>query len=411
MREWIAERPMLVRFVLFAVVLLGVGVGCYMWGKKSAPPAVVDTAENKLIHGLNVNSHTGDSTRPVAYIFEKIPVTRGEFGEYLITRFGAERVDFMVNRKIVEMECAKHRIVVTDEEVEKRFQEDLGMFGPTRLTRTEFVNSVLKRFGKTESEWREDVIRPKLWMEKLIVLQKGVVITDDDIQKAFEAKFGPQVECRMIAFDKDTAHAKMRVWENARKGAKEFIEEARKQPIPTLAASEGKVPAIHRHFGDKILEDVAFGLKVGDVSGLIELKDGSVVILLCERHISENKLASLSNERTRLRDEMYSMRMAQRIPEVFQQLRQAANVKVVLSDNALVPVSYTPPLPQVPQVVTPSGPKIEIPPPPTPGEVIVPKGVTPLPEPMPLPPLKIDPPPPMPVAPMPMPMPMPEVKK
>jgi hypothetical protein len=156
---------------------------------------------------------------------------------------------------------------------------------------------------------------------------------------------------------------------------------------------------------------VAFGLKVGDVSGLIELKDGSVVILLCERHISENKLASLSNERTRLRDEMYSMRMAQRIPEVFQQLRQAANVKVVLSDNALVPVSYTPPLPQVPQVVTPSGPKIEIPPPPTPGEVIVPKGVTPLPEPMPLPPLKIDPPPPMPVAPMPMPMPMPEVKK
>ena len=91
-----------------------------------------------------------------------------ELGEYLILRFGAERLEFMVNRKIVEMECAKHGIRCEDVEVEQRFRQDLSSFGKLPLTEKEFVQNVLKRFGKTLIEWKEDVIRPKILMEKLV---------------------------------------------------------------------------------------------------------------------------------------------------------------------------------------------------------------------------------------------------
>ena len=54
----------------------------------------------------------------------------------------------MINRKIVEMECRKYNIFATNQEVEQRFRQDLKSFN-TPLTEQEFVNSILRRFGKT----------------------------------------------------------------------------------------------------------------------------------------------------------------------------------------------------------------------------------------------------------------------
>src|SRR5436190_293541 len=58
------------------------------------------------------------SRRVVAYIYGNVPVTREDLGEYLIARFGVERVDFLVNHKIVNMACQAKGIVITDGEVE-----------------------------------------------------------------------------------------------------------------------------------------------------------------------------------------------------------------------------------------------------------------------------------------------------
>ena len=38
----------------------------------------------------------------MATIYGNIPITREELGEFLISRFGADRLEFLVNRKIVE---------------------------------------------------------------------------------------------------------------------------------------------------------------------------------------------------------------------------------------------------------------------------------------------------------------------
>jgi len=399
-------NPWLLRRMVVLVMLIAVGTGAFYAGKRQNAKANPDNAAGPDFTD-RVTQTSSPSGRVCAYLYDKVPVSREEFGEYLIARVGPERLDFMLNRKIVETECRKHGIFANDAEVDARFEKELGSFGATRLTKEEFVNSILKRFNKTLYEWREDVIRPKLMMEKLV--RPTIKITDKDIQDSFEARFGPQVEVRMIVLDRDNIRLKAKIWEEARKGKEAFMDQAKKQPIPHLAMEGGKVPPIHRHFGDKSMEDAAFALKEGEVSSPIDLKDGSVVILLCEKQVPANKTVTMTGElRTKLYEEMFEMRVQQRIPEVFREMRHFANPRPVLVENAIQLTSHTPPpLPELPKSTVPAPTQtIHIPAPPTPGEVVVPKGleVAPILPSVPLPAPK-DIPPPMPTAVTPMPMP------
>ena len=47
------------------------------------------------------------SQRVVAYIHGTVPVTREELGEYLIARYGHDRLEMFVNRRIIEIACSR----------------------------------------------------------------------------------------------------------------------------------------------------------------------------------------------------------------------------------------------------------------------------------------------------------------
>ena len=49
----------------------------------------------------------------VAMIYGNVPVTREELGEFLIARGGYEKVDLLVNKRIIEVEAARRNITVT----------------------------------------------------------------------------------------------------------------------------------------------------------------------------------------------------------------------------------------------------------------------------------------------------------
>src|SRR5471032_481584 len=101
------------------------------------------------------------------------------------------------------MQCQAKNVYVTDAEVDMQFREELKGFGPN-MTAQDFTNQVLKRFNKSLFEWKEDVIRPKLLLARLC--QPMVEVTQQDLLNAIEARYGPKVQCRMIAFAKDDRH-------------------------------------------------------------------------------------------------------------------------------------------------------------------------------------------------------------
>jgi hypothetical protein len=349
-------------------VILGAVVGAFYLGKHGGrAEAQAQQPANQVVFPGNVGNLPPPSAeyarRVVAYIYGSIPITREELGEYLIERFGAERVDFLVNRRIIEMACRAKKIEVTNSEVDAQLAEDLKGF---QCSAQEFNDKILRRYNKTLFEWREDVIRPKLALQRLV--QDQITVNEDDIRKGFEAKFGDRVECRMIVLAREQNKDKYSIWERVSKSAEEFDNQATHQFIAPLAAEAGKIPLIHHHFSNANIEAEAFKLKPGEVSPLIGMEDGTTVILRCIQHHPAESQRSLEQERMGLYRELADMRLAQEIPKVFAGLRKDANPQIFLKREGIphdATARTTPPAqgPQMSQMSPPAAP----PAPPAPG--------------------------------------------
>jgi hypothetical protein len=315
---WVGRKLMAV------AVVTGVAVGAFCWGKREAHSQGAQPAGPS--HAPFATPAGGDyARREVAKIFDTLSITREDLGEYLIARFGTpERIEFLVNHKIIEHVCRAKNIHISAEEIHLRFKEDLKNFN---VSEEVFVQKILKPRNKSIYEYREDVIRPQLALAKLC---KGRVnVTKEDIQKAFEAKYGEKVDCRIIVLSKEFAPRWNEIWQNANKGEKEFNEEARKQPTE-YAAKGGAVDPIHRHFPDARIEKTAFELKDGQVSTIIGLPDGNAMILRCVRRIPADLTKTVEQERLQLHGEVFELKLAQEVRACFEQLRKDAKPTILV---------------------------------------------------------------------------------
>ncbi|MCI0640440.1 MAG: peptidylprolyl isomerase [Gemmataceae bacterium] len=333
MRQWLRPSPWLVRKGMMAAAIVAASVGAFYWGRmgatqlKATPPTSPVGELAKIVPG----STPEYAQRVVAYIHGNIPITREEYGEFLIARFGAERIEFLVNNRIVEKECRAKGIYVTDAEVETELSEQLRQLGGgTAIPIKYFVTNILKPRGKTLYEWKEDVIRPQLAVSKMV--RPTIKVSDDELKQAFEARFGPKVQCRMIVFLKgDNTHK--RAWPEVNQSENGFRDWARKQAIPDLASKGGEAPPIHKHFGDERIEKEAFSLKVGQVSSVMQMPDGTHVILKCDAHIPAELGKSLDDVsvRTALHKELSEIKLARRNQEVLAELRKQAAPRIELT--------------------------------------------------------------------------------
>ncbi len=268
--------------------------------------------------------------RPVAFLHGNEAVTREQLGEYLIARFGAEKLPLLINKLIIEEACreTKPPIEVTPAEIEASLASDLkGMGG---ITQADFVNNILKQYKKTLYEWKEDVIRPKLLLAKLV--HDRVKVTDEDIQAAYNAYYGEKVACRMIFWPKGEEKIALNQWATIRGSDEEFQRKATMQANPNLAAHGGEIPPIgHRTVGNDAVEAAAFRLQPGEMSALIDTPDGCVVIR-CDKRLPPDTSVSLDSVRAALYKDVFERKVQMEIPKAFAELRERANVNALLAD-------------------------------------------------------------------------------
>lgn len=270
--------------------------------------------------------------RVVAYIHKNIAITREDLGEYLITRYGSQRIEALVNRKIIEIACRTKGIVVSDLEVENRFKADMSAIGP-HVTAKDFEQHILRQFNKSMYEWKEDVLRPKIAMERYC--RDRVIVTQEDIQKGFDAKYGPKVQCRMIVLAANDQE-KERKWDEARQGEDKFHQLALQGTIAVIASQGGRVPPIHKHFGDPKVEQAAFALKEGQVSQLMQMPDHTWIILKCDKHLPPDTSRKLAEERLRLSQEIHDRKVQEEIPRAFQELKTQANPQIFFREQPML---------------------------------------------------------------------------
>jgi len=315
---------------LLGVVVFCAGYFCAAQGqgtRAQAQPPVPQTAEPVVPAASEPTPEY--SNRVVAYINGTQAITREDLGEYLIARYGAEKLELLVNKRIIDEAARKAGITVTAADVDGSLSADCGQLGIDRAT---FVNQVLKQYGKTLFEWKEDVIRPRLLLTRLC--RDRITVKEEELKEAFDMYHGEKVDARIILFPPGSASDKvqMQIWAKIRDSDDEFDRAARQQANPSLAATAGKVKPISRHIDNPQVEKAAFSLQPGEVSELIHTKEGNIIIK-CVGRVPPDATRSLDKERDTLRKEVVEKKLQKAIPEEFARLKEQAQPKVFMQQQ------------------------------------------------------------------------------
>ena len=182
-------------------------------------------------------------------------------------RYGKEVLDKIIHRTLIQQACDEQGIVVTTDEVNaeivkiaKRFDQDVENW--LQLMQVEQDISPI--------QYQRDVIWPKLALEKLAGEQ--VKVTEADMRRSFIRDYGEKVKARVIVFDNQRSAAE--IWEALQKdkSQKNFEKMAQEHSIDSNSrALAGVIPPIRRFSGNEQLENAAFALKEGEISGVIQL--------------------------------------------------------------------------------------------------------------------------------------------
>ncbi len=273
---------------------------------------------------------TPGPTTPVAYLWGGQAITREELGEFLIQRFGAEKLPYLINRRVIDIECQSRGIAVTEDEVEKDLTDYLATLKPA-MDRKVFEKEMLARMGKTLLEWREDVIRPKLLLGKLAAGRARC--TEDDLKRCFETHYGERMECRMILWPEGQHRFALGQYPVLRDSEAEFDRAARNQPTPTLASAAGKLPQFGWHsLGDEQVEREAFRLQPGEVTPLIGTAQGHVM-LKCDKRFPANAAVTLEQVRANLTAEVVAKKHEVEMQLVFAELHKKADPRLLLKSS------------------------------------------------------------------------------
>ena len=142
---------------------------------------------------------SGRTPEVVATIFGDEAVTRDAFAEHLIRRYGKKELERFVNKQVIARAFGKKGWTISADAVEAALDADCKAMG---VTREQFAKDVLTRYDKSALEWVEDVITPRLMLSQLCET-KLTAPTEAELRRAFDAKFGEKVKCRIICWPKD----------------------------------------------------------------------------------------------------------------------------------------------------------------------------------------------------------------
>lgn len=268
------------------------------------------------------------SDKQIVAVVNGVPITRAELAEELIQRKGKTHLDALINRRVIEQACAKAGIVINEKEVEDELREIMRGAGIT--TASEFESRMVKPMLRlTLLEYKEDVLRPGILTRRLAA--QRIKVTDEELKKAFEAKFGDRVQCKII-LERDLRAIKDMHTKIAG-NRQNFLQIARQQSDRDLAQVAGQIPPIGRNSSGDEVENRAFEMKDGEVSEVLQPAQGAYALLLREYAVPADTTRVFEQEREVLLREVTERKTSQEVPKLVEELKRASKVENYLQDQ------------------------------------------------------------------------------
>lgn len=306
----------------FMVLVAGTAVALLVTGivVQVLRPASAFPDQTPAVTDANGQPVTGNA-KPKQYVARVggVMVTYDELANECVARHGEEILDSIINRKIIQLACEAKGAVVTEDEVNEEIVRIAKKFN---LAVDQWLQMLQAERKISPAQYRRDVIWPMLALRKLAGGE--VAITPEELQKAFVRNYGPRVKARAIVFD--NFRRATETFEKVRAAPDDFERLAREFSVdPTSRALGGAVPPIRKFGGSPELENAAFKLKPGEISGVVQIGVNQYVILQCEGH-TDQIVDDISQVEELLKQELHEEKVQATVAKLFEKVKKQTRV-------------------------------------------------------------------------------------
>ena len=269
------------------------------------------------------------TSNKVVAVVNADPITEKNLSDACVQRYGKDVLDNMINRYLILQACKKKNVEVTQTEVNEEIHR---LASKWKLTTEAYLRLLKDRRDISPDQYSREVIWPMLALRRLV--SQDVEPTQEEFTKAYIARYGESVKCRMIIVrDKDKAS---QLHKQAVANPTSFESLAKQYSEDESSASiGGLIPPIRRNTGDSRLENAAFGLKSGEISAPMQLGD-EWVFLQAVRVLPATPPPpqSLPMVKEQISDQIRNEKMPIAAGALFKKLQADAKVVKVLGDPA-----------------------------------------------------------------------------
>ena len=292
-------------------------------------------------------SHPG-----VVAILNGQKITVRELAEECITRYGVDVLEGEINRKLLSLALTAQNKEVAQQDILdeiKRAADSRGYLDDTgKPDVKEWLKAVTSKDDVTVDIYVKDVVWPSAALKKLV--SEAATISEEDLQRGFESNYGRRVEVMAIVLN--TQRQANMVWDLANNNSNDYFfgQLAEQYSIePVSRANQGKVPPIRKNGGQPIVEEEAFRLKKGELSGIVAV-GGKYIIMRCTGHTIP-VVESIDDVREELVSYLSERKTHSAMTVKFDDIRQQADVINFL--RPIIPAGTSVPTPNGSSLSTP----------------------------------------------------------
>ena len=283
-----------------------------------------------------------------------------ELGEECLLRYGEQVLDIEISHLLLQQSLAKANLAVNDQDLNEEMAHAAQLSGVVndkgQPDLEKWVQMATEEQGVSKDQYVRDSVWPSAALKKLT--SGAIEVSQEDLQKGFDANYSERVRCRAIVLG--SQRRAQEVWAKARANTSMdyFGDLAEEYSIePTSKSLRGEVPPVRRFGGQPQIEDVAFELQPGDLSGIIQLGD-KFVILKCEGRTDPVEI-NLQEVQEILRQDIYEKKLRVAMNEKFEDIRSHARIDNFLAGTSQAPDRVKPEAttgaPRVDTAVQPTG--------------------------------------------------------
>ena len=255
---------------------------------------------SKIVNVIN-NQSLRQQMPGVAATVNGKPVQQKQVSEECIVRFGKTMLAVLIRNKLLEQALQNAGRTMSEEETQIAIGEEIsrvaemrGFVANGKPQVEAFLNHITQEDTSKVQFYIEDEVWPSVAMKELV--KDRVKVTEEDMQKSFEANYGPRVEVRAMMFN-DQRQA-FKIWKMASDNPTEefFGQLAYQYSVEPMSKNNyGHIPPIQKYSGRPTLEQEAFNLRPNEISKVVQLGD-FWTFLYC-RGLTEPKVTDIEDVR------------------------------------------------------------------------------------------------------------------